>query len=153
MAPEGADGRRLRFPLVLHADESIPGAIARATREHVLGVTAPVLAAAGVQMRHAGYSQLASPEELARLAYVLRCPGDELTSRAGERLVGPKGQSVDVRFRRLIFPHMHLELSRRRIAPASLEASGYHKLSWMNVSNTKSSAIASNAAMRLPMLD
>jgi hypothetical protein len=133
MLPETMDGRRLRFPLEVYADESVPGAIARATRAHVLVRTAPVFNAAGVTMKHAGYSQLAPHEELERLAYVVRCSAEDLTSRAGERVVLPNGsQPVDARHGRLILPRMYLELNRRRIAPVSLSKQRYHRLGWMN---------------------
>ncbi len=134
MLREAVDGRRLRFPLETYADESVPGAIARAARAHVLVRTAPVFEAAGVTMKHAGYSQLASNEELERLAYVIRCSPENLTSKAGERVIAATGSMpVDSRFGRLILPRMYIELDRRRIAPTSLSRHGYHRLGWLNL--------------------
>ncbi|BCA58122.1 hypothetical protein HMP06_0891 [Sphingomonas sp. HMP6] len=127
-------GRRLRFPLEVGARESIPGVVARGVRQHVLVRTAPVLEAAGVDIRHLGLSQIATPEELERLAFVARCPANELVRRAGVRLVERGDEkSYDAAFGRLIIPRAYLEFNRRRIGPGTLAGEGYHRASWMNL--------------------
>lgn len=127
-------GRRLRFELQLKDAESIPGAIARGVRGHVLVRTAPVLDAAGVRMRHAGYSQLASFEEVERLAYVIRCDPETLAMHIGERIKPLDGsRSSEVRFGDRVTPRIFIELHRRRIGPQSLIADDYHRLDWLNV--------------------
>ena len=134
MLPERLSGRRLRFPLEVGDGESIPGAIARGVRLHVLVRTAPVLAAAGVNIRHLGFSQIATPEELERLAFVARCPANALVERAGDRLIDRADEkSCDAQFGRLIIPRAYLEFNRRRIGPATLAAEAYHRASWMNL--------------------
>ena len=127
-------GRRLRFPLVVGDRESIPGAIARGVRQHVLVRTAPVLEAAGVGLRHLGLSQLATPEELERLAFVARCPANDLVRRGGVRLA-ERGddRSYVAGFGRLVIPRAYLEFNRRRIGPNTLAGASYHRASWMNL--------------------
>ena len=134
MRHELLSGRRLRFPVELSDRESIPGAVARGVRQHVLVRTAPVLEAAGVHLRHIGLSQIATPEELERLAFVARCPANDLIERAGERLVGRNyNKSSAARFGRLVIPRAYLEFNRRRIGPVTLESEPYHRASWMNL--------------------
>lgn len=126
-------GRRLRFPIEMDERESIPGAISRGVAEHVLIRTAPVLEAAGVGIRHIGLAQIASPDELERLAYVARYPANDFVTRAGERLLGRDDKkSYEARFGRLVIPRAYLEFNRRRIAPSLLERECYHRASWMN---------------------
>ena len=132
--PDAADGRRLRFDIDVQEGESIAGAIARGVREHVLVRTAPVLAAAGVDLKHIGLSQLATHAELRRLAFAARCDAALLIARAGQRIVPEGGgRSMDARFGRLVMPWAHLELDRRRIGPSTLQARPFHRLSWMNL--------------------
>lgn len=127
-------GRRLRFDLDMMDDESIPGAIARGVHSHVLVRTRPVLEAAGVELKHAGYSQLATPDELERLAYVVRCSPSRMSANAGERFVPREATRVsDVRFGRHLVPRAYLELNQRRISPLSLEERDHHRLAWMNL--------------------
>lgn len=134
MQTDGQSGRRLRFDLVMDDGESIPGAIARGVRDHVLVRTRPVLDAAGVDLRHVGYSQLAKPRELERLAYVIRCAPERLSANAGVGLSAGTGTKVvDVRFGAHVMPRSHLELDRRRVSPMSLDARQIHRLSWMNL--------------------
>lgn len=133
MRSELLDGRRLRFPVEMGDHESIPGAIVRGVRQHVLVRTAPVLEAAGVDLRHAGLAQIASAEELERLAFVTRCPANDFITRAGERLVRPDDdKSYEARFGRLVIPRAYLEFNRRRIGPTTLQGDAYHRASWMN---------------------
>lgn len=134
MLSERMTGQRLRFSIDLATDESIPGAIARGVREHVLVVTRPVFEAAGVPLRHIGLAQLATRQELERLAYVIRCDPRDLADRAGVRVEEPTGKSnLQAKFGSLTIPRAFLELDRRRIAPKSLTGSDYHRLQWMNL--------------------
>lgn len=134
MQPEGVTGRRLRFPIDMHDRESIPGAIARGVREQVMVRTAPVLAAANVRMKHIGYSQIATRDELQRLAYVARVPARKFLDRAGQRLQEKSGgKSMETRFGSLVMPRAFLELEGRRIGPLSVDRAHYHRLSWMNL--------------------
>ncbi len=126
--------RRLRFDRDLADDESIPGAIAKGVREHVLERTNLVLEAAEVPLKHLGWSQLCDHEELARLAFVARCEPAFLIARAGERVLNDQAKiSVDARFGTLVIPRAYLELNRRRIAPVTLRKHNYHRLGWMNL--------------------
>lgn len=127
--------RRLRFPLEANARESIPGLLARGVREHVLVHTRPILDAAGVNLRHLGHSQLATVEELKRLAYVTRSSPKWLAERAGERRPGPLTRSltVDVKFGEHLVPFVYIEVNKRRISPLSLKADDFHRLDWMNL--------------------
>lgn len=134
MPPEGTSGRRLRFPVDLYDDESIPGAIARGVRQHVLVVTKPVFEAAAVSLRNTGLAQLATPAELERLAYVIRCDPAALSGRTGTRVEERSGKSsVHAKFGTLVIPRALLELDRRRIGPTSLLKHDYHRLHWMNL--------------------
>lgn len=127
-------GQRLRFPIDLAEDESIPGAIAKGVREHVLVATRPVFEAAGVALRHVGLAQLATPQELERLAYVIRCDAQDLVDRAGIRIEEPTGKTnTRAAFGPLTMPRAFLELDRRRIGPKSLLVRGHHRLHWMNL--------------------
>lgn len=134
MQTELLSGRRLRFDLQMDDKESIPGAIAKGVRGHVLIKTRLVLNAAGVDIRHAGYAQLATLDQLERLAYVIRCPTAPLCANVGERVPPEAGsKSVDLRFGAHRVPRAYLELSRRRISPLSLIKEDYHRLNWMNL--------------------
>lgn len=127
-------GRRLRFPIELGEDESIPGAIARGVGLHVLVATKPVLDAAGVQLRHAGLAQLGTEQEITQLAGVIRCDPQALLDRRGSRVRGTTGKMHrHVRFGALTMPRAFLELNRRRIAPVSLAKRDYHRMHWMNL--------------------
>lgn len=133
MRLERADGRRLRFELQMDERESIPGVIARGVHGHVLLRTRPVLDAAGVALKHAGHSQLATPAQLERLGHVIRCPLWPMLAVAGERLVAadaPAGNHI--RFGDLVLPRGQLELDRRRISPSSLARRDFHRLDWLN---------------------
>ncbi len=126
--------RRLRFDIVMHEDESVPGAIARGVRAHVLFATRPVLIAADVSMKHIGHAQLAEPGQLTRLAHVARCEPNRFLSSAGAPVRHDgSSKSSDVRFGRLVLPRAYLELERRRISPLTLRKSEYHRLDWMNL--------------------
>jgi hypothetical protein len=133
MSADSPLGRRLRFDLEMYYDESVPGAIARGVRDHVLIRTQPVLAAAGVRMKHIGYAQLATSAELERLAHVARCRPEAFVDRAGSRILSIEdGPSIDARFGDLILPRAYLELERRRIGPTSLRSRRHHRINWMN---------------------
>lgn len=127
-------GQRLRFDMEMDPEESIPGVIARGVREHVLIWTRPVLEAAGVDLRHLGYSQLATRKELERLAFVARCNAEALSANAGERIFeGSSDSSMELRFGPHTTPRIHFELTRRRISPLTLRKHGFHRLDWMNL--------------------
>lgn len=133
MQVEGTDGRRLRFGTELIEGESIPGVIARSVQEHVLLRTRPVLDAAGIAIRHSGYAQLATPEELDRLAFVLRCDPAPLKASAGRPILRADTTRVTaVMFGDGLVPRGALELNRRRIAPGSLTESSFHRVDWLN---------------------
>lgn len=127
--------RRLRFPLEANARESIPGLLARGVREHVLVHTRPILSAAGVNLKHLGHAQLATIEELKRLAYVTRSSHKWLVECAGEKRPGllPGSLTVDVKFGGHLVPYVYMELHRRRISPLSLKTADFHRLDWMNL--------------------
>lgn len=127
-------GQRLRFGIEMDQDESIPGVIARSVRQHVLGGTRPVLNAAGVDMRHLGYSQIATRAELERLAFVARCQAEALFANAGERVMDESvDSSLELNFGLHTIPRVHFELNRRRISPLTLRKRGFHRLDWMNL--------------------
>lgn len=133
MPDDQVDGRRLRFELEMDERESIPGVIARSVHGHVLLRTRPVLDAAGVALKHAGHSQLATADQLERLGHVIRCPLWPMLAGAGERLVDADAPKVhQVRFGDLVVPRGHLELDRRRISPSSLARRDFHRLDWLN---------------------
>lgn len=127
--------RRLRFPLEANARESIPGLLARGVREHVLVHTRPILSAAGVNLKHLGHAQLATIEELKRLAYVTRTSHKWLVECAGVKRPGllPGSLTVDVKFGGHLVPYVYMELHRRRISPLSLKTADFHRLDWMNL--------------------
>lgn len=134
MRHEHLSGPRLRFPVKVGERESIPGVIVRGVRQHVLIRTAPVLEAACVGLRHVGLSQIATPEQLARIAYVARCPANDLMNRAGVRVVTrDDDRSYDAQFGRLLIPRAYVEFDRRRIGPVTLASETYHRASWMNL--------------------
>lgn len=134
MQTELLSGRRLRFDLHVKDRESIPGAIAKGVRGHVLVKTRLVLNAAGVDIRHAGYAQLATLDQLERLAFVIRCETALLCANAGERVPPEAGsKSVDLRFGAHRVPRAYMDLNRRRISPLSLIKEDYHRLNWMNL--------------------
>lgn len=127
-------GRRTRFAHPLMDDESIPGAVAVATREHVLVATGCVLAAADVRLKHPGLIQIASGDEIRRVAHVIGCDPEALASRGGERhRGGADRRTPDVSFGPLTMPSRFIELRTRRIAPGSLARSGHHRLAWLNL--------------------
>lgn len=132
-----SSGPRTRFAHRLKDDESIAGAIAVATREHVLVATGCVLAAADVRLKHAGLVQVASRDQIRRIARVIGCDPEALASRGGERHRGGEGdgdkRTPDVSFGPLVMPSRFIELRTRRIAPASLAKSGHHRLAWLNL--------------------
>lgn len=118
----------------MHEDESIPGAIARGVRAHVLFATRPVLIAAGVPIKHIGHAQIADPEQLSRLAHVARCDPHRFLAVAGAP-IRPEGSpnAMDVRFGQLVLPRAFVELERRRISPLTLRRTEYHRLDWMSL--------------------
>src|SRR3546814_8244816 len=71
----------LRFPVIPYADESLPGLVARATREHVLEMTSVVLRRAGLRISEPAAICQAPAEDLDRLAQVLRCEREDLCDR------------------------------------------------------------------------
>src|SRR3546814_14319943 len=78
----------LRFPVIPYADESLPGLVARATREHVLEMTSVVLRRAGLRISEPAAICQAPAEDLDRLAQVLRCEREDLFDRRSEDLRG-----------------------------------------------------------------
>src|SRR3546814_5259970 len=71
----------LRFPVIPYADESLPGLVARATREHVLEMTSVVLRRAGLRISEPAAICQAPAADLDRLAQVLRCEREDLRDR------------------------------------------------------------------------
>ena len=127
--------RRLRFDYTMRDDESIVGAVACATRAHVLGSTSIAFKEAGVGVSRRGTVQMASHEDLARLAYVIRCEPGAMVANAGVRvgsaIAQPNHQSVQ--FGDLDLPRSHLEMHVRRVSPVSLAKADYHRLGWLNL--------------------
>lgn len=127
--------KRVRFPINLYADESITGALARASREHVLARTKTLLTAAEIRKTHPGLVNLATPVELERLAAVLGCDASELAARAGTNVL-EKGflRPVLVSFgESQILPRKILGFEHRRIGPEALAKAEYHRLDWFNM--------------------
>ena len=122
--------RRLRFPLDMAPDESIPGAIASGVASHVLLRTKLVLDEADTSMKHAGWAQLADVDVLARIGHVIRCDEAALAQRRGMR--SGDGSDRSVAFSDLRLPHVYLELDRRRIGPRALANGGHHRIDWLN---------------------
>jgi hypothetical protein len=129
------DLRRLRFDHEMRDDESIVGAVASATRAHVLGSTTVAFKEAGVGVICRGTVQMASHEDLTRLAYVIRCTPEAMIANAGVRVGSAKAQPnhQSVRFGDLDLPRSHLEMHVRRVSPASLTKADYHRLGWLNL--------------------
>lgn len=127
--------KRVRFPINLYTDESITGALARASREHVLARTKTLLTAADIRKTHPGLVNLATPVEMERLAAVLGCDASELAARAGTNVL-EKGflRPVLVSFgESQILPRRILGFEHRRIGPEALAKAEYHRLDWFNM--------------------
>ena len=114
-------------------DESIPGALARATAGHHLEKLNTVLKEAGLPAKHAGATQLMPPEALAELADVMRCGPLDLVETVGRRLVeaGPRRGRHYVAFGDLVLPRSFLDLRRRCVAPTTLASAPRHRTAWL----------------------
>ncbi|MEG5097554.1 hypothetical protein QUB31_35455 [Microcoleus sp. B13-B4] len=124
---------KLRFPLVLHAKESIPGAIVRAARQHVLQDTSIILRAAAINVDKVGLTQLADRDALQRISQVIRCSPDDLFERSVYRTKPNDARSKLVRFGDFSSSRLIWQFDRRRIAPTTLTKSPYHRLEWQNL--------------------
>ena len=122
--------RALRFPVYPHCDESLPGLLARATREHVLESISIILKRAEIQSLHPGTVCLASEDNLRVLSRILRCDEEELFSRA-HWYCTEREHGGPVTFGTAVVYREDLVLERRRIAPTTLQNSEYHRASWL----------------------
>lgn len=127
------EGPRLRFSLELHPKESIPGAIVRAARQHVLQDTSIILRAASVRIRNTELTQLADNEALQRIAHVIRCSPEELKLRSITHSKHNDARSKIVKFDNLETPRLMWAFDRRIIAPNTLKNSPFHRLEWLNL--------------------
>lgn len=123
----GPDDRmRIRFPVTIQPDESLPGIIARSARDHVLSRTSPIMRAAGIEVYTPGAVIACDSSELERLADVLGQDCEPILVRAGD----PKRRGIA--FGDLNLPIGTLDLRTRRVGPISLMTSPHHRFSWMN---------------------
>src|SRR3546814_3211979 len=120
----------LRFPVIPYADESLPGLVARATREHVLEMTSVVRPRAGLRISEPAAICQAPAEELDRLAQVLRCEREDRCHRThcyfphawrrGPASFGAAGVYGE-----------DILIERRRISLVTLKNSAHHRAGWL----------------------
>lgn len=129
--PPGCDGRRLRFDYVPRVNESIPGALIASLGPQWLDDARPVLEAAGLSSRRPGTLGYASPVEIRRLAWVMRCDPAALIARLGRKPPDDTGQGP-IDFGDLVVPRRRFETGRLRMAPESFAAIPYHRIAWFD---------------------
>lgn len=117
---------RVRFRIDVQPDESLPGIVVRAARDHVMPKVSRVLAAADITIYNPGAIISLDPDRLPLLAHVLR----QQVSTLEERLATTEGKTH--RFGNLAFQTGILETRLRRIAPVALETGPHHRFAWMN---------------------
>lgn len=117
----------LLFPIAPYADESVMGIVHRAAIENVHGTTWPILSKAGVPHLH-NYDFMHDPTVvLTALADTLGLPLEDLTTRI---LTPSDDKSFLVNFGAVEVPRYDLVWRYRRVAPAVLERSPYHRAIW-----------------------
>lgn len=119
----------LRFPVTPLEDESLPGVVARATRENVLEATAIALERAGIALRQPGTVSLVPPEALESLATIIGCAPEELTNRANTYCT-ERWRGGPLTFGGGVVLREDLNLKTRYIAPLTLERTSNHHRSW-----------------------
>ena len=110
--------------------ESLIGLVARATRENVLDYTKVILWKCAPRLLHPGTigQDILDPE---RLAVQLGCSTDDITERCHPYITSGFGSS-NVRWGSGAMSRSDLITNGRRISPASLKSSHYHRAAWMN---------------------
>jgi hypothetical protein len=120
----------LRFPVELHEEESIPGALVRGVRDNVLEHSSIFFEDADLPKRNAGRTLVMPRHGLERLANFLGCDLDSLTCRAGTiSSLGPRASSIH--FGDLALERADVELTRRRVAPITLGRISFHHEAWL----------------------
>lgn len=117
---------RVRFAISVQEDESLPGIVTRAAREHVLPDVGTVLRGAEIAVYNPGVVISIEPDRLPLLAHVLR--QDERT--LSKRMAKKDGKALS--FGSLTFPVGTIDTRLRRIGPHSLRESPHHRFAWMN---------------------
>jgi hypothetical protein len=129
--PTRPEVRPLAISVAPRPGESLIGLVARATRLNVLGTTKVILEDIGLRLLHPGTLGqdigLAAP----RLAQKLGCSPAEINERCHPYLSDPQGRK-DVRWGQGAIFRPDISVKRRRVSPVALEASPYHRSSWMN---------------------
>ena len=110
--------------------ESLIGLVSRATRENVLDYTKVILWKCAPRLLHPGTigQDILDPE---RLAVQLGCSANDITERCHPYLTSGFGSS-NVRWGSGAMFRSDLVTNGRRISPASLKSSYYHRAAWMN---------------------
>lgn len=129
--PADAEVRPLVRATMPRPDESLVGLIARATDRNVLGNLRIILEEVGIALPRPGaVGQVIDTEQLARLASKVGCDPEELSSKL-HPYIGEEGASALVSWHGQLLRRSHLELSRRRISPATLQSQEHHSALWL----------------------
>lgn len=122
--------RTMRFPVSIHEEESIPGALAKGIRDNVLERASIFFNDAGLAQRHAGLTQVMPGSETEKLAQFMQCDAEALASRVGVR-TSERASSSLVQFGDLRLYGADVELKRRRVAPLTLRDQPFHRDAWL----------------------
>lgn len=129
--PAGTEMRPLVRATIPKRDESLVGFIARATDRNVLGNLRIILEEVGLTLPRPGaVGQVIRTEQLAKLASKVGCSPEELSSKL-HPYIGEEGASALVSWHGQLLRRFHLELSRRRISPATLQSQEHHSAPWL----------------------
>ena len=117
---------RVRFAVDVQPDESLPGIVARAAREHVLPDIRAMLRGTKVDLYNPGVVLSVEASQIPQLAYMLRLNRSLLKGRAATK----DGKAL--RFGNLTLPLGTIDTRLRWIGPRSLLKSPHHRFAWMN---------------------
>lgn len=123
--------RVLRFPIKLHKDESIPGALARGIYDNVLECSSIFFADTGLRQRKVGQLIALNGNEAKELARYLTCDVDKIISRSAV-IRKNSVRSTFIEFNNLSLSKSDLILARRRISPTTLLTRPYHHEDWLS---------------------
>src|SRR3546814_721735 len=112
--------------LIPYADESLPGLVARATREHVLEMTSVVLRRAGLRLSEPAALCHAPAEDPDRLAQVLGCQTEDMCDRT-QRSFPNACSRGPVCFGAAVVSPSTSRLDRRPLSPFTTPPSDTHR--------------------------
>ncbi|MDR6144904.1 hypothetical protein QE363_000697 [Sphingomonas sp. SORGH_AS870] len=120
--------KQLRFEYHPQPDESAIGALAAGCRDHRLVRVASALEGGAITIAKPGHVQLASADDAARLAHILRTDVDSIAAITFDAT----GSRSSIMLGELRMPRPAFDFLHRRIGPHSLKGRPHHRSAWLN---------------------